>query len=161
MKFKQTLKQLLRDMPQSIDVDQIATNLDIKTYRYYVPNEVYFMLNNTCVVNCQYCYADRQTKVTNALPFERVKELIKETHVKHAKRSIFVGVVKAHAGSWQLRHTVLKTMISLIRSAHMRQELLRTSICSKSRLFENLFYSHPISVWAMGWRIEKRNIFNH
>ncbi len=132
--------------------------MDIKTYRYYVPNEVYFMLNNTCVVNCQYCYADRQTKVTNALPFERVKELIKEAHAKHL---IFADVGRAHAGSWQLRHTVLKTMISLIRSAHMRQELLRTSICSKSRLFENLFYSHPISVWAMGWRIEKRNIFNH
>lgn len=71
---------IVRDMLQGIDVDQIATNLDIKTYRYYVPNEVYFMLNNTCVVNCQYCYADRQTKVTNALPFERVKELIKEAH---------------------------------------------------------------------------------
>lgn len=108
------------------------------------------MLNNTCVVNCQYCYANRQTKVTNALPFERVMQLIKETHVKHAKHLIFADVGKAHAGRWPLQHTVLKTMISLIRSAYMRQELLRTSICSKSRLFENLFYSHPISVWAMG-----------
>lgn len=71
---------IVRDMLQGIDVDEIATNLDIKTYRYYVPNEVYFMLNNTCVVNCEYCYADRQTKVTNVLPFERVKELIKEAH---------------------------------------------------------------------------------
>jgi len=40
------------------------------------PKGIVLMINNVCVTDCAYCYADKSI-VRNPLPFERIKELIK------------------------------------------------------------------------------------
>jgi hypothetical protein len=41
-------------------------NIDITTRRMYTaPQLLTFMLNNTCISNCIYCYADTKTKIKN------------------------------------------------------------------------------------------------
>ncbi|MDR2979468.1 MAG: radical SAM protein [Bacteroidales bacterium] len=56
----------------------LAQDLDLTGVRAYIPDSMTFMLNNKCVVDCEYCYADKSVKVTNPLPFARVKEIISE-----------------------------------------------------------------------------------
>ena len=54
-------------------------NIDVTTQRFYRgPQLLTFMLNNTCVSNCIYCYADTKTKVKKSLPTIRILELIEE-----------------------------------------------------------------------------------
>ena len=56
----------------------LAQDLDLTGLRSYIPESFAFMLNNKCVVDCEYCYADKSVKVPNPLPFSRVKEIIAE-----------------------------------------------------------------------------------
>ncbi|MBR3567173.1 MAG: radical SAM protein [Salinivirgaceae bacterium] len=82
---------VVRNLLEGIDLDEMIKNgVDIKTFRYYTPNEVYFMVNNKCVVNCEYCYADKTHKVTNPLDFDRVKELVVEAK-KIGCRDFIIG----------------------------------------------------------------------
>ena len=68
--------------PKLLSKDEIAKianeELDFHSYRHHIPNEMSIMINNKCVVDCEYCYADKSINVPNSLPFQRVKELIKE-----------------------------------------------------------------------------------
>lgn len=50
--------------------------VDLKQERFYTaPLSAVFMINNTCVTNCVYCYADRSVK-NKILSFDRLKSLI-------------------------------------------------------------------------------------
>ena len=42
------------------------------------PQLLTFMLNNSCISDCVYCYADKKTQFTNFLPTLRIMELIDE-----------------------------------------------------------------------------------
>ena len=54
-------------------------NIDLSTQRLYMgPQLLTFMLNNTCISNCIYCYADIKTKVNKKLSTTRILELIDE-----------------------------------------------------------------------------------
>ena len=54
-------------------------NIDLTTQRTYKgPQLLTFMLNNTCVSNCIYCYADTRTKVKKKISTIRILELIEE-----------------------------------------------------------------------------------
>ena len=60
-------------------IEEILTqDLDFTGLRAYIPELMTFMLNNKCVVDCEYCYADKSVKGFNPLPFSRVKEIIAE-----------------------------------------------------------------------------------
>jgi radical SAM protein with 4Fe4S-binding SPASM domain len=53
--------------------------IDLTSQRNYTgPQFLTFMLNNNCVSNCIYCYADRKTKIDKRLSTARVIELIDE-----------------------------------------------------------------------------------
>ena len=57
----------------------ICWDIDLSTQRLYTgPQLLTFMLNNTCVSNCVYCYADIKTKVNKKLSTTRILELIDE-----------------------------------------------------------------------------------
>ncbi|MDR3047550.1 MAG: radical SAM protein [Bacteroidales bacterium] len=53
-------------------------DIDLTSFRHYIPSEITLMLNNKCVVDCEYCYADKSVNVKSPLPFNRVKEIISE-----------------------------------------------------------------------------------
>ena len=54
-------------------------NIDLTTQRNYTgPQLITFMLNNTCLSRCIYCYADTKTLVKNRLATTRILELIEE-----------------------------------------------------------------------------------
>lgn len=56
-------------------------DLDIDTIRYIrAPNTLVFMVNNKCVTDCIYCYADKHTNIFKYLPFELVEKFISEAH---------------------------------------------------------------------------------
>lgn len=44
---------------------------------YLAPSTLVWMVNNTCVTNCAYCYADKQTR-SEVMPFERMQAVIEE-----------------------------------------------------------------------------------
>ena len=53
--------------------------IDLTTPRTYMgPQILTFMLNNTCISNCIYCYADTKTKVPERISTKRILELIEE-----------------------------------------------------------------------------------
>ncbi|WP_273160039.1 radical SAM protein [Bacteroides fluxus] len=56
----------------------LAKNVDLSTKRLQIPYLMTFMLTNTCVTKCCYCYADTHTKVKNYLLTERIFEIIRE-----------------------------------------------------------------------------------
>ena len=68
------------DLLEGIDIHAIMSQLDLSTVRNYIPSECTIMLNDTCCTNCIYCYADRSHQVKNLLPFNRLKDIIKEAH---------------------------------------------------------------------------------
>jgi len=72
--------EVRNDLQISFDMDRMMEHIDLKTVRNYVPNEMTLMLNNTCCTNCVYCYADRETIVSNMIPFARIQEIIKEAN---------------------------------------------------------------------------------
>ncbi|MCL2098562.1 MAG: radical SAM protein [Bacteroidales bacterium] len=57
----------------------ILQNLDFESARYNIPIDTTLMINTLCATNCIYCYADRRIKMQTVMPFERIKEFIKET----------------------------------------------------------------------------------
>jgi radical SAM protein with 4Fe4S-binding SPASM domain len=71
-----------RDLLVNIDINKMLSDseLDLSTFRNYVPNAIMLMITNNCMTDCVYCYADRSHKVENLLTFERIKELIAEAH---------------------------------------------------------------------------------
>ena len=51
---------------------------DFNTFRLKYPIGMTLMLNNKCATDCVYCYANKDYKVENPLPTEKILSLIKE-----------------------------------------------------------------------------------
>jgi len=72
----------IRDLLGNIDINKMLSvpELNLSTFRNYVPTQITLMITNNCMTDCVYCYANTSHKVENPLTFERIKELIKEAH---------------------------------------------------------------------------------
>jgi radical SAM protein with 4Fe4S-binding SPASM domain len=53
---------------------------DFETFRLSHPINLTLMLNNKCVTDCVYCYANKEHKVKNPLSTEKILSLIKEAN---------------------------------------------------------------------------------
>lgn len=53
--------------------------LDLTSYRSYVPMSFILEINFKCFTDCIYCYANRSQVKECSIPIERIKELIKES----------------------------------------------------------------------------------
>lgn len=62
------------------DLTKMMNDIDFSSVRFYIPNDITIMINNTCITDCVYCYANISHKAESLLSFERVKELISEAH---------------------------------------------------------------------------------
>ena len=69
-----------RDLLGNIDINKMLSDLDLSTFRNYIPSDIRLMITNNCVTDCAYCFANRSYKVENTLSFERIKDLIAEAH---------------------------------------------------------------------------------
>lgn len=65
------------------------TNLRRK--RHFTPTDITLMLNNKCVTDCFYCYADKRHPIDCNIPFERLKELIVEARNIHVNNFDVIG----------------------------------------------------------------------
>lgn len=73
-------------------VDFDCQEIDLDTRRFYSgPLMVTFMLNNTCVTRCVYCYADVQTKVRHLVLADRWLELIQEAKSMQVRQINLMG----------------------------------------------------------------------
>lgn len=61
-----------------IDIDNMINKLDLLSKRLYIPESMMLMIDNHCLVNCTYCYEDRQHKIDRYISFERITEIIQE-----------------------------------------------------------------------------------
>lgn len=67
------------------------TTADVRIKRHLTPSTITLMLNNVCVTNCIYCYQDK-TRVANCrIPFNRIKELIREARDLHVNTFDVIG----------------------------------------------------------------------
>lgn len=55
-----------------------SDNLDLKSYRSYLPTDCILEINFNCITDCIYCYADRKKKKDCTIPISRFKEIIRE-----------------------------------------------------------------------------------
>jgi len=58
--------------------DLVYETLDLKNKRHKTPTHMTLMVNNRCLTNCIYCYADRRNKIDCQIDFKRLKEIIYE-----------------------------------------------------------------------------------
>jgi len=64
--------------PFVFDIEEMLSNIDMKSTRQYIPTNMTLMVNNNCLTDCVYCYANTAHRVEKHLSFERIKELIAE-----------------------------------------------------------------------------------
>ena len=85
--------------------------IDLSTQRTFTgPQLLTFMLNNTCIADCIYCYADKKTLINNNLPTPRILELIEEANtLPVSKINLMGGEIFLHP-DWQL---ILKKLVDL------------------------------------------------
>lgn len=67
-----------RDLLKNINIKSIQTNFEIRSVRFNIPNEFTIMLNNKCLTDCIYCYADRHHNSIVPLSISRLTSLIEE-----------------------------------------------------------------------------------
>ncbi|MGL5894355.1 MAG: radical SAM protein [Bacteroidales bacterium] len=56
----------------------ITTDLDLKSKRLNIPLEASILINNRCVTDCIYCYADKRKIYDCTIPIDRLQEIIIE-----------------------------------------------------------------------------------
>ena len=85
--------------------------IDVTSQRIYTgPQLLTFMLNNACISDCIYCYADKKTSVKNRLSTARILELIEEANNLPVHLiNLMGGEIFLHP-DWQL---ILKKLVDL------------------------------------------------
>lgn len=63
----------------SVNDFNLKGTLDFETSRLNVPIEASFLINNKCMTNCVYCYADKRHIYDCTIPLDRIKQIINET----------------------------------------------------------------------------------
>jgi radical SAM protein with 4Fe4S-binding SPASM domain len=117
--------------------------IDVTTRRMYGgPLQLTIMLNNTCVTNCVYCYADTKTKITKAISTERIKELIDEAYAMKVRAiNLMGGEVFLHS-DWV---EILKKIVDL----QIQPDYISTKYPISNQIIQMLNYtgySNPIQI---------------
>lgn len=77
---------------KKINLEELVyEELDLRNKRHLTPTDLTLMLNTICATDCFYCYADRRVKMNCKIPFERIKELIKEAYSFKARSFNVMG----------------------------------------------------------------------
>lgn len=69
-----------------------CSSIDVTSRRMYMgPTLLTLMLNNTCVTDCIYCYADTKTSCTRKLSTRRILELLDEAYTMQVRAVNLMG----------------------------------------------------------------------
>ncbi|GHT27073.1 hypothetical protein FACS189432_02800 [Bacteroidia bacterium] len=66
-------------------------SIDLIFKRHFTPSSITLMVNNRCLTNCFYCYADRRMKMDCKIPFHQIKEIIKEAKKLNVRSFDVIG----------------------------------------------------------------------
>lgn len=64
---------------------------DIRPKRHATPTNIVLMVNNKCVTDCFYCYADKRNPIDCQLSLERIQQLIEEAKKIHVNTFNVIG----------------------------------------------------------------------
>jgi radical SAM protein with 4Fe4S-binding SPASM domain len=77
------------DLPSPFEFDYEETELKVR--RLQSPNDITIMVNTRCATDCFYCYADRRIVMDCQIPFNRIKEIIREARSLHIRAVNVIG----------------------------------------------------------------------
>lgn len=80
----------------------LAKDVDLSTKRLQIPYLMTFMLTNTCVTKCCYCYADTNTKVKDYLSTKRILDVIREAKRLGVYNILLIGGEVFLHPDWEL-----------------------------------------------------------
>ncbi len=66
-------------------------DLDLDSFRSYIPSDCTLEVNFSCLTDCIYCYADRRKNKKCTIPVERLKEIIKDARDLNMRSFDFSG----------------------------------------------------------------------
>lgn len=69
----------------------LSDKVDIKAKRHYTPTNIVLMVNNKCVTNCFYCYADKRCPIDCQIPLVRIKQIIREARMLNVNTFNVIG----------------------------------------------------------------------
>ncbi|MCD8029670.1 MAG: hypothetical protein LUF85_02225 [Bacteroides sp.] len=69
----------------------VDTHVDLRLKRHLTPSSITLMVNNKCLTNCFYCYADRRKKIDCQIPFPRIQQLIREARELNVRTFDVIG----------------------------------------------------------------------
>lgn len=98
-------------VPSRLNIaDYDCQDIDLESRRFYSgPLMITFMLTNTCVTHCIYCYADIRTRVEHPLSTSRWLELIQEADQMQVRQINLIGGEIFLHKDWDL---LLKELVS-------------------------------------------------
>lgn len=73
--------------PEDFEYD----HLDVRLKRHQSPSTLTLMINNTCVTDCVYCYADKRHPTKARISLPRIKELLREAREIHVVNFDLIG----------------------------------------------------------------------
>jgi len=118
-------------------------SIDVTTRRIYTgPQSLTFMLNNTCISNCIYCYADTTTKVKKRITTTRILGLIKEA------KTLPVHFINLMGGEIFLHPDWFVILESLV-NANFSPEYISTKYPLTSEIIssiQNVGFVNPVQV---------------
>jgi radical SAM protein with 4Fe4S-binding SPASM domain len=125
------------------DIFECQTVIDLSARRMYTgPQLLTFMLNNTCVSDCIYCYADTKTRVTKRISTARILELIEEARTMQVQTvNLMGGEVFLHPDWFDL----LKKLVDL----NMPPEYLSTKYPINSEIIRSISetgFANPLQI---------------
>lgn len=126
-------------MPEQFNCRQI----DVKSRRHFsAPSLLTIMLNNRCVTDCVYCYADTKTKTRKPLSTARILGLIEEAHTMQVRAvNLMGGEIFLHP-DWFI---ILKKLVDL----NMSPEYISTKLPINDRIIEDIKktgYNNPLQI---------------
>ncbi|MDE6755087.1 MAG: radical SAM protein, partial [Muribaculaceae bacterium] len=71
--------------------DFMYDELDVVMKRHHTPSSLTLMVNNTCITKCVYCYQDKRKIVGCSIPFDRLKQIIKEAALLNVVNFDIIG----------------------------------------------------------------------
>jgi len=105
---------------------------DFVSKRFYnAPLNITFMPSNTCVTDCIYCYADKNSKTGKILSIERLKEIVDEANELQIMRFSLVGGEIFTFPKWL-------ELLTYIKKKHLIVDRLSTKFPLKEKDISNL-----------------------
>lgn len=131
--------------------------IDLRMKRHLTPTNITLMLNNKCVTDCFYCYADKRNPIECNISLERLEELIIEARNIHVNNFDVIGGEFFLYKNWEKLlyllnqygyHPYLSTKIPLNEDVIKR--LIKYNVTELQISLDTLINEHLCSILNVG-----------